>query len=353
MKKIILSNLPTDIIYNICKLLNIVDICKLNVVNKEFFNKISRIQSDLLSYELRLQKDFINCEYFYHWLNTYLSTHLCQYKQLFYKDYHCFYKHINLVVYIKNLKKQGIQYIRPISSYQITNTLFDKIFTFYINNNLCNINKFQNKLLLFTFYTFLKIEYYPNSNSYDLNHRLNFLEQNKYSINVDDLKVYYYNSILYKFHYKDYVPITFEQMYTISHYVTSIPVIKKLIGYKLLNLENTLLNLCCYDCNETTLIEICNTKRTFWKDDLISYNYTQLKKMLQRTNPYYYHFLCNRETAMVNSMIYIKNPITNRRVRVNKTIYNNLIRDFEKYRIEKITNYITNQRNYLKKKFFD
>jgi hypothetical protein len=141
-------------------------------------------------------------------------------------------------------------------------------------------------------------------------------------------------------------------MCTISNYVTSIPVIKKILGYKALNLSNTQLNLCCYDCNENYLIEICNIKRYFWKDHLISHNYNEFKQMLKRNNLYYYNILCNRETIIINSMIYVKNPITNRRVRVNKTIYNNLIHDLDKYQAQKITNHISNQKNYFRNKFF-
>ena len=115
-------------------------------------------------------------------------------------------------------------------------------------------------------------------------------------------------------------------------------VFKKILGYKALNLSNTVLNLCCYDCNENYLIEICNIKRYFWKDDLISHNYTQFKQMLKRTNLYYYNILCNRGTIIINSMIYIKNPITNRRVRVDKTIYNNLIYDLDEYKVQKSSN---------------
>lgn len=75
--------------------------------------------------------------------------------------------------------------------------------------------------------------------------------------------------------------------------------------------------------------------------------------MLKRTNPYYYNILCNREDIAINSMIYIKTPVTNRRVRVNKTIYNNLIYNLDEYKLQKITNYISNQTNYFRNKFFN
>jgi hypothetical protein len=327
------------------------------------FNKVTSIQYDLLSYQLKLQSDFSNCTDFHNWLNKYIIHHVYKYKRKYYKNYHFLNKTLHFKLYITNFNKyKGASYksntsytlsdITPISAYDITNSLFEIIFTYYINNNFCDINKFSNKLLLLTFYNLLKLEYSPNSNHYSFNYNFNFLEKNNIT-NIYHLKIAYYNSILYKYHYKDFIPMTLDQMCTISHYVTSIPIIKKILGYKQLNLSNTVLNLCCYDCNENYIIEICNMKRCFWKDDLISYNYKQFKKMLEKNNLYYYNILCNRETMIINSMIYVKNPITNRRVRVNKTIYNNLISDLDKYKIQKITNYMSNQDNYFRNKFFN
>lgn len=352
-----IQHLPVDIIYKICTFSNIVDICKFRTTNKTMYYKIMRIESDLLSHQLRLQNNTATrttnsqsrLELFYNWLNNYLNNHLHQYKRMFYKDYQFLHKRRLLQYYIINFNKNSDpKCIRPISNYKITNELFSKIFNFYIKNNFCNISIFKNKLLLLAFYNFLNIEYYPN---YNFNYQFNFLEQNNNS-KITDCKLAYYNTVLYKFHYKENIPITFDQMYTISNYVTSIPIIKKILGYKILNLSNTLLNLCCYDCNEENIIEICNMKRSLWKDDLISHNYNQFKQMLQINNPYYYHIICNRETVLINSMIYIKNPITNRRVRVNKTNYNNLVQEFDKYKIQKITKYISNQKEYFRKKYF-
>lgn len=343
-----IDKVPVDIIYNICKFLNVVDICNLRRIDKVLFYNITRIQCDLLSYQLRLQSDFINCNYFYNWLNSHLSQHVYQYKQMFYKDY-LTNKRISFQYYMKLYRFTSN--VPNVSSHNTTNLLFDIIFTYYINNNFCNIKTFPNKLLLLTFYNFQNLEYYPQSDYYSFNYRFNFLEQNNI-VNTNDLKIHYYNSVLYKFHYQDYIPMTFNQMCIISDYVTSMPIIQKILGYKELNLNNTVLNLCCYDCNENCLIEICNLKRHFWKDDLISYNYTQFKTMLKKNNLYYYNFLCNRENIAINSMIYIKNPVTNRRVRVNKTIYNNIIHNLDEYKLQKITNYISNQKNYFRNKFF-
>ena len=76
-----INKAPVDIIYNICKFLNAVDICNLRRIDKVLFYNITRIQCDLLSYQLRLQSDFIDCNYFYNWLNSHLRQHVYQYKK--------------------------------------------------------------------------------------------------------------------------------------------------------------------------------------------------------------------------------------------------------------------------------
>ena len=77
----VISKVPLDIIYKICQFMNIVDICKFRRINKIIFYNITLIQYDLLSYQLKLQCDFTNCNYFHNWLNTYLSRHLYQYNE--------------------------------------------------------------------------------------------------------------------------------------------------------------------------------------------------------------------------------------------------------------------------------
>ena len=68
--------------------MNIDDICKFRRVNKIIFYNITHIQYDILSYQLKLQSDFRNCNYFHNWLNTYLNSQVYQYKRCFYKDFH-------------------------------------------------------------------------------------------------------------------------------------------------------------------------------------------------------------------------------------------------------------------------
>jgi hypothetical protein len=66
---------------------------------------------------------------------------------------------------------------------------------------------------------------------------------------------------------------------------------------------------------------IHNIKKLYCDDALISENYNKLKFFLKRKNIYYYNYLLNKETMLVNNVIYIKNPINNRRMKINSTFY--------------------------------
>ena len=183
-----IHELPNDILYKICNFSNTVDICYLQNTNKIMKSKLKRIGDDILSYQLQLRNNMhyknkihfpgepcfneskafiINQKTFYDSLNYYLINHLYQYKKVFYKNFEdkkIFYKNFKnknfeqFQFYIKSDPK----YIRQISSHEITNKLFSKIFNFYVLNNFCDIRLYQNKLELLAFYNFLEIETFPN-----------------------------------------------------------------------------------------------------------------------------------------------------------------------------------------------
>ena len=264
-RKLKIYELPHDILYKICNFSNIIDICYLQNTNKIIKSKLKRISNDILSYQLQLRNNthyknkihflgepclneskqgtlqnfdslnqgtlqnfvslkqgtnsfIINQKTFYDSLNYYLINHLYQYKKIFYRNLQhkeLFYKNFkdkNFKQFQFNIinfeKYYDSKYIKQISSHEITNKLFSNIFNFYVLNNFCDIRLYPNKLELLAFYNFLEIETFPNIY---FNYFFKFLEQNN-NPNIIDLKINYYNSILYKFHYKDNnVPLTFDQ----------------------------------------------------------------------------------------------------------------------------------------------
>ena len=100
-------------------------------------------------------------------------------------------------------------------------------------------------------------------------------------------------------------------------------------------------------------------KCVYWDDDLISHNYMEIKKMLYTQYLEYYNILINKETYLINDKIYVKNPMTNRRMRINGSLYKKTMitlskstRNNKKIYFD-ITNFITNKQNYLRKRIFN
>ena len=337
-------NLPTDIVYELTKYVSLQDISHLKMSSFILNEKINNIQNNIIINNMKIfdpkkstnptQKytDYIMYlkQSFYGMINYYVSNQLRKYKKMYYKEYKeykeykCkmrFFKY-----YVLNFDKYyKLPYNYYISDNYMINNLFNKIFKFYILNNYTSIENYPNHLELFVLYNLIQIDTFQST--YNFEYMFNFLE----SINNSyyyDIKIKYYNHILNTIHTNN-VPFTFDQMHKMSYSITSIPIIKRIFSYKVLDLSNSQLNLCCHDCNQHNLYEICNIKRGFWKDELISHNYTELKKLLKRENPYYYTILINRENYIINDMIYIKNPITNRRVRLNGYRFHYLMKYLE------------------------
>lgn len=355
-------NLPTDIVYEITKYVCLQDISHLKMSSFILNEKINNVQSNIILNNMKIfdpkKNTNLNQTYgdyimylkqlFYGVIHYYVSYQLIKYKKMYYKEYNIqnpkFFKY-----YVLNFNKYHDNFVSNISENNMINNIFNKIFRFYVLNN--NITNYSNHLEVFVLYNFIQIETFQNT--YNFQYMFDFLE----SINNScyyDIKMKYYNYILNTIHTNN-VPFTFDQMYKMSYYVTSIPIVKKIFGYRVLDLSNSRLNLCCYDCNESNLYEICDFKRIFWNDDLISHNYIQLKELLKRENIYYYTMLINRENYIINDMIYIKNPITNRRVRLNGYRFHYLMKFFEdnmiKYYIM-VIKFIKRRQENLRRKIF-
>jgi hypothetical protein len=356
---VIINDLPVDMLYEITQYLTLRDICTMRKTSSVLNYKINCIQNSILNNELRRSgKSYgvTNFNYlqslFYSFINYHLVTFLYKFRKnnLSYNNA----QYLRSYIMCYSYTSYRLNFVDGITGNPTVNLLFDKIFYYYVYTNYVHISTYPNKLELCALYNLLQIEIFQNKN--DFNYWVDFLEslnKNVYS----DVIFRYYSSTLDIYHVGTNLHLTFDQMYKMSSVITSIPVIKQIIGYRVLDLSRSSLNVCCVDCNEPNLFEICDLKMTHYKDDLISYNYLQLKDLLKRENIYYYTMLTNRETFLVNTMIYVKNPITNRRMRVNGNLYKQFMRSMEsdkhlnKYYVT-ILRYIYKQQHFLKQRYF-
>jgi len=358
-----LDFLPFDIVYEITKYLSLKDICILKACSRSLLDYIKTAETNILCNELvksnrsfRVKNRFVLLNFCYNFINYHITVHFYKYKRIFRNQ--CgnpidgrdnLYNLYNFIMYTK---------VEDITTNNKINALFYKIFYFYVNNNYCNISEYPNRLEICALYNLIQIEIFNPKNDFD--YWFNFLESFQYGYN--DVKMNYYNYILNNCHTEN-IHLKFEEIYKISTNVTSLYLLKKIFTFKELNLTNTKLHLCCFTCNERYLFQICKLKKHFYKDEFVSRNYIQLKEMLKRENFYYYNILLNKENRIVNEMIYIKNPNTNRRMRLYGRSYSNTISSFfsqEDYSFDKdlfpyyksMLDYISKRQNYFKTRFF-
>lgn len=172
-----------------------------------------------------------------------------------------------------------------------------------------------------------------------------------------DIILNYYIYILNSIHEDKIIYDKIKIIYDISPYIINIYSLKKIFSYRILDLSKTNLLFCCNldNCVINNIYNICDTKHSYYNDDLISYNYNEVKNFLYNNCIEYYNILIYRENYLLNEKIFIKNPITNRRIRVNgkrwlhlicnlkkknKSLYNEIIMD------------VLNQQEILRNKIF-
>lgn len=368
------SCLPSDIIYEVAKYLSIRDVCILSHASVDLYFKVKGLQTNIIIYNFKKHNKLYNVSEienlrssFYGCIQNHLINHIYNYTMPKYQTYNsenykqyllennmyyrfstCRFEYFNNIY---QLHEKEIDNINNSNLNWYVNLIFSKIFYYFVYNNYYDIKHYPNKFELYALYNFLQIELYQNKTEFV--HLLNFLES------IDTIKYYkvrltYYESILDTFHTNPFT-ITFDQMFKISHTVISIPIFKKLFGVRMLDLSRSKFHQCCLDCNEEILREICEFKFHYPNDDLVSYNYLQFKSLLRKENQYYLAYLENSENYYLNDLIYIKNPCTNRRMRINGNLYKSFIKWIsldDTYYYTKLVRNITKRREYLRQKIF-
>jgi len=324
-----MKNICQDIFNNIGEYLSIFDIAKLKMTNKLLRIFVINFEEIYLTKQLKTINNGLNMQ-----VN---------------KKY--FYTQMKMVIY--NMYNNKDIFNNTILNNPILNNIILNIYNYYDDK----LHSYLNILNILILNSFINIACYPDR--IDINCGLNFLKNfNKpdYFVKFQDIIIYYYIYVLYYIHGK-VVYNKFRIMYDISPYVTNIYCLRKIFTYRILDLSKTSFIYCCNleMCVIDNIYNICDTKFSYYNDDLISHNYREIKTLLYNYSTEYYNILINRENDLLNTKIFVKNPITNRRMRVNgkrwvhvicnlkkkdKNMYNNMVDD------------IVKQQNILRNKIF-
>jgi hypothetical protein len=329
-----LNKLHFDIIYKLTEFLTLKEIYIIKNLDKKLNNIIRSLEKIIVKNNLELY----NLEL--HNNNNNNNNN----------DLYTFYNFIQI-----NMNNFYNQKLTIISDNTFINNLYKKIIMYCLENK-CNIIKYPSLFDLFIFFIYLNIDIYNNINNNYIINFLNLSKPKKYIYNdiFYDIKIKYYSCIISYIHNK-LITVDYDILIDMSKYISSLCVLRKIFTYKQLDLKYTKLYQCCHYCAFENLQLVCNIKKLYYTDALISENYNKLKIFLKRKNIYYYKYLLDKETLLVNDMIYIKNPINNRRMKINGIFYKKKMLEIYTldYNIYKdINSYIKKKQLFLKKKFF-
>jgi len=331
-------NLPIDILHEVCKYLSIRDIYMLKGSNTQLNLYVNHLQNNLLILELKKMFciKFININY----QKQYIS---------YFSDYTIKHFYFVLIEYLENNKM-------CIENSTIDNIIFNVLNT--IDNNIQNIELYPNKLELLLLYNYIQI----CKNNFNVNYFVPFFKTHSNILKdvMYNAKMNYYEYVTYAIHYNWlFQNLTFGDIFYISKYIANISMLKNLIIFQKLDLTFTKFELCCVSCSSIDLLEICKIKKQYYNNDLVNYNYNQIKLLLRRENPLYYGMMINKELELVNEIIHVINPITNKRIRIHGIVYKKMMHiifktcyknDFKDY--ISILKYIDKRQTALRKKFF-
>jgi len=368
-----MENLYVDIFRKICKYLSIKEISNLQNTSVEIYKKIQCLHNSIMLRELKkFTYDTIDVQMlkdnFYIYLTSFLNSSCLKYinhnKILYIDNEICHQYDINSFKFLNNNIIQNIY--NRVLQYYIKNKYNDKDneldlrfltdeknVSSLINHK--NLAEYPNKLELIVLYNFINMECFTNL--YNRDYLFDFLQSlyTKKKITDDifyDLKYKYYSYILYVETYTPYfLKTSFDHLYQMLPYITSISILKKLFGFKVFDLTYTKLFLCCEECVIGNIYYICHLKKTFWRDDLICHNYLQIVNFLKREKKIYYNILIQREKYLVDNKIYITNPNTNKVIKLNSSYFRNLRFELEDTCIN-LDRILYNKRKKLIKKYF-
>lgn len=317
-----MNRICQDVFNNIGNYLNIIDLAKLKRINKFTRILVINYEDIYLTNELKtMNGNMINKKRLFYSYSKYIFCNFYTNKKLFRNDILD-----NMVLNIYNDKNSDI--------YNIPNIL-----------NLIVINCFTN------------IVYFPSNISIESG--FNFLKNfnnNNFS-KFRDIILNYYTYILDSVHDGQNIYNKFKIIYDISPHIINIYSLKKIFSYRVLDLSKTNLIFCCNleHCVVDNINSICDTKHTYYNDHLIAHNYNEIKAFLYDKCIEYYNVLIFRENYLLNEKIFIKNPITNRRIRVNGKRWIHLICNLKKKNKRLYNEIITdvlNQQEILRNKIF-
>ena len=344
-----LDKLPNELLLEISKNLSLHHISKLKFINKTIYHNIISIENHIINDKLAITKTKTKQE-----IITYLIIFLNQkyYKlKCDYLSYLSFTIDKNTEVINLNTGVKDSINLYNISKNVILNKIFRRIMKYFLQNKSMTDYTYQIELILF--YHLIKIVY--NKTSININYYMDFITDfnNHNNTNFNDIFVDYTDYIIKNITNEN--TVSFDVLYKLSSFSSNIQILKKILCYKVLNLNNTKL----HEIDDMEIRNECIGNLVIFKynnrhDGVITHNYHQIKMLLRKSSQKSYETLCKYEDALINRSITIYDPYTSTKIHITSKEYCKLRRKLASDNMKRSLNkIILSQRQHYKRLYFN
>jgi hypothetical protein len=352
-----IDSLPSELYINIYKYISFFDMISLSLVNNKLSNKLKNVSHYIVTYELykfdnKISKRKINND-----INTALTLIYAnirkEVKRIYYIPEYLYRQNSD------NIEKSITLYIKEnmnainVSKHDLTNGLYKKILKYHMKNH--TYNNFD-KYLLYLFYMLFVIDI--KKNTYNVNYNIYFLDS--ILVNKDTYKIInpiaeeYFTYVI-----RQNIDINIDSKYIISKYITTIPMLRRLMCQKRkLNLQNSKILECCKTCLHYNIREMTIMKYAMSSNPIVSYNYNNIKTFFAKNDVKLLEKLHTLELKKINEHISFRNPFTNKRMYLTSRYTKHFLYSLKYESLSnlqiyyKLDNYITSEQQRLFRKYF-
>ena len=307
-----ISTLSDNTLLELYQYIHIKDVLKIKRLNKTLYNRIQNIEGYIVSQELRR------------------AGHRGTY----------------------NEKKQSQTHLEL----ALKNTLSCCIVDVFYNN--CLNHMFNNMLTKYeqtytiphsitSLITIPNILQMSMCNTKNHKYLIDFIYNNM-SFNAYNVIVSYYTVVLQN------ITVSFENLYKISKHAVTLKSLKKLFGYKPLDLSLSTLIDCCDTCKFDIIKHMVQFRYNRQNDDVLAHNYNVIKQFLKQHATRLYNQMNIFEERIIDTHLKVLCPTTNTPIRYKSKRYNTiLLTTFEKYTKARIQKGLHKQRKQLHEQYFN
>lgn len=318
-----LHRLPPEVLLEIYKNLELVDITKVQAVNCELYNKTRGVAPYIVTQHL---KRYHITKSAYYGALSYTLNNFFQVAAKTFSTYNPWRTSVGF----EDVQKFVFENMKNIviSTTAGVNELFIKIIMFSFSLDFDEVDTtylyhYPNQLELLALYLLLQIDHYKDVSMPHVPHYVTFLSSLAFTKYADVFRRYGREvCIIYETNQNYFLPL--ETLYMMASAASTVNILRKLVGYKPLSLENTIMFPSCEFSIEDGMQYLTSLRFNLPHDDLVGHNYNQIRRLFKHY-PGLKGVMNAKEIECVNAFITVLNPYNNTKVAITSRKYKSLL----------------------------